>query len=206
MPVNKTLAIGILLCLAACVDPFKPDIRETQNLLVVNGIITDRPGMQYVEISRSSPYNQPLFIPVKGCVVRVEDDQGEGMIYEDGGSGRYWVNLERPFLGVNKSYRLLVFTPDGKEYQSDYEPLLPCPRLDRLYYEIEHQETDDPLRSYYGIRFLVDVKPEAGATRNVLWKLVETYEYHASYLIQYTWNGRDLFEFYPLSDSLYTCY
>ena len=206
MRVSKLLIGGILLCLTGCIDPFRPDIRETQNLLVVNGIVSDTPGMHYVEITRSSPYNQPAYIPVPGCVVRVENDQGGGVTYEEIGKGWYGANLEPPFLGLSRSYRLLVFTPEGKEYQSDYEPLLPCPRLDSLYFEIEHQETDDPLRSYYGIRFLVDVKPEAGATRNVLWKLVETYEYHSTWVIQYIWDGKELTEFRPPIDSLYTCF
>jgi hypothetical protein len=200
------MAIGLLLCTAACVEPYKPEIRETQDLLVVNGIITDRPGIHYVEVSRSSPYNQPAFIPVAGCVVRVEDDGGEGVTYTEYRPGRYGAYLDSPFLGLSRSYKLFVFTPDGKQYQSEYDQLLACPLLDRLYYEVSHQETEDPGKYYYGLQFYVDVKPETGASRNVLWKLEETYEYHSPYLIQYIWDGRTLLEFSPPTDSLYTCY
>ncbi len=206
MQASKYLVIGSLLCIVACIEPFQPEIRENQDLMVVNGVITDSPGMHYVEVSRASPYNQPAFIPVQGCVVQVEDDEGSGETYTEYGPGKYGALLDRPFLGPGKSYRVRVFTPDGKEYQSDFDPLLPSPRLDRLYFGIESQETEDPEKTYYGLQFYIDVKPEVGATRNVLWKLEETYEYTSSHLIQSIWDGRTLFEFIPATDSLYTCY
>lgn len=206
MRVSKSLVISLLLCLCTCIDPYQPEIGETQDLLVVNGLITDTPGIHTVEVSRASPYNQPEFIPVENCVVRVEDNEGTGRIYSPDQPGMYRARLDRPFLSTGKAYKLIVLTPDGKEYQSDYDTLLPVVRLDRLYYEVESQETSDPENTYYGIRFYVDVKPEPGASRNILWKLVETWEYSATYLIQYIWADHSLTEFSPPTDSLFTCY
>jgi len=143
--VSKLPGIGIiLLCAVSCIDPFHPEIKETQDLLVINGSISDRTGWHSVEVSRSSPYNEPGFIPVSGCVVRVEDENGRGVTYYEYQPGVYWANLEASFLGVNRAYKLLVYTQDGEEYQSDYDSLLACPPIDSLYYEIELQESDDP--------------------------------------------------------------
>jgi hypothetical protein len=205
--VSKLPCIGIiLLCAVSCIDPFHPEIKETEDLLVINGSISDRPGWHYIEVSRSSPYNEPGFKPVNGCVVRVEDENGRGVTYYEYQPGVYWANLEASFLGVNKAYKLLVYTQDGEEYQSDYDSLLACPPIDSLYYEIELQESDDPNITYLGgVQFYVDVKGKEGDSRNFLWKPVESYQYHSAYLTEHVWDGKTLHNFSP-RDSLRECY
>ncbi|MFC2116590.1 DUF4249 domain-containing protein [Bacteroidota bacterium] len=208
MRVSKLLGIGFhLLCTYSCIESFHPEIKETQDQLVVSGNISDQPGWHYVEVSRSSPFNDPHFIPVRGCVVRVEDENGQGINYSEDQPGVYRADLDESFLGVNKAYKLYVYTQDGEEYQSDYDSLLACPPVDSLYYEIEKHESEDTNVTYLGgIQFYVDVKGKAGDSRNFLWKLEETYEYRAAYLIQYFWDTDSVYEFDPPSDSLARCY
>ncbi|MFC2081466.1 DUF4249 domain-containing protein [Bacteroidota bacterium] len=205
---SKLLGIGfLLLCTVSCIESFHPEIKETQDQLVVSGNISDQPGWHYVEVSRSSPFNDPHFIPVRGCVVRVEDENGLGINYSEDQPGVYRADLDESFLGVNKAYKLYVYTQDGEEYQSDYDSLLACPPVDSLYYEIEKHESEDTNVTYLGgIQFYVDVKGKAGDSRNFLWKLEETYEYRAAYLIQYFWDTDSVYEFDPPSDSLTRCY
>ena len=116
-----------MLCTVSCIEPFQPEIKESQDMLVINGSISDKPGWHFVEISRSSAYNDPGFIPVKGCVVRVEDQNGRGVTYSEYQPGIYRADLDESFLGVNNAYKLYVYTQDGEEYQSDYDSLLACP-------------------------------------------------------------------------------
>lgn len=205
---SKLLGIGfLLLCMYSCIEPFHPEIKESQDMLVINGSISDKPGWHFVEVSRSSPYNEPGFIPEKGCVVRVEDENGRGVTYSEYQPGIYRADLDESFLGVNNAYRLNVYTQDGMEYQSDYDSLLACPPIDSLYYEIELPVSDDPNITYLGgVQFYVDVKGERGDSRNFLWKLEETYEYHSYYLIQYLWENDSVYEFDPATDSLARCY
>ena len=205
---SKYPGIGLLLlCMVSCIEPFHPEINEMQDLIVINGSITDQPGWHFVEVSRSSPFNEPDFIPVIGCVVRVEDETGLGVIYSEYRPGVYRADLDESFLGVNKAYKLYVYnTQEGEEYQSDYDSLLACPQVDSLYYAIESQETDNPDITYYGLQFYVDVKGKKDESRNFLWKLEESYEYHAPYFIQYYWNEDSLQEFDPPIDSLSICY
>jgi len=206
MQVIKHLAAGlILLVTASCIDPYHPRLMETQDLLVVNGMITDQPGDYVVEISRSAPFDDPAFIPVEGCVVQVADDKGSTITYSEHSPGVYTAYLDNGFLGINKAYQLYVLTPDGKEYLSEYDSLLACPPIDKLYYEVESRETEDPGFTYYGLQFYVDVKSSRNESVNFLWKLEETFEYTASYYIQYIWDGFNLEEFLP-TDSLYRCY
>lgn len=195
-----------LLNAFSCVDPYQPEIGEVQDLLVVNGNITDEPGEHIVEVSLSSPYNSPENIPVPGCVVHVEDNFGEGKTYLETSPGIYSANLDKPFLAVGKAYKLFVFTPDGGEYQSDYDSILPCPDFTSLEYRVEVSETEDPEKDYYGIQFYADSKGDGGDSRNFLWKLVEAFEYHSPYWIQYIWDYGDFIRFVPATDSLLRCY
>lgn len=207
MRVSKCWPIVILLTgLGSCIDPFTPDISESKDLLVVSGNISDQPGEHFVSVSRSAPFNAPKFLPVTGCVVRVEDEEGNGFTYTEKKAGEYSVLLNKPFLGLKKSYKLLIYTPGGEEYQSDFDPMLPCPPIEKLYFEFETQATEDPDISIQGIRFYIDVKGEENESGSFLWKLEETYKYHAIYSIQYFWDDVTLTEYDPPIDSLHWCY
>ncbi|MFC2081454.1 DUF4249 domain-containing protein [Bacteroidota bacterium] len=192
--------------MVSCIELYQPEIKEMQEMLVINGSISDQPGWHYVEVSRSSPYNEPGFIPVEGCVVRVEDENGLSVTYADYKPGVYRADLDASFLGVNKAYKLYVYTQEGKEYQSDYDSLLACPPIDSLYYETDRQAMEDSKITYPGIQFYVDVKGKAGESRDFLWKMEESYEYHSKYDIQFIWNGEEVEEFDPPIDSLHRCY
>lgn len=183
-----------------------PAIEEEQEVLVIEGVITDSPGIHQVVVSRSAPFNDPSFEPVEGCVVRVEDELGTMKIYGRTGPGRYTANLDVPFLGVGKCYRLIVHTPDGNEYQSEYDTLLACPPVDSIYYHVMQQETTDPEVTHSGLQFYVDVTGNASTCTNFRWLLEETWQYTSSYLIQYIWDGNELKEYLPPMYDYYTCY
>jgi len=138
MPVNKyhmILLVVILLFCRACIDPYEPVINETQEVMVIDGIITDRPGLHQVRVSMSTPYGEAEFRPVSGCVVSVQDDLGNMEFYfEDQTEGVYEAWLDEPFLGVGKSYSLQVITPSSAAYASDFDTLLTCPPVDSVYY------------------------------------------------------------------------
>ena len=206
--IAKLLNIGfLLLCTYSCIEPFHPEMEEKEDLLVINGSISDRPGWHAVEVSRTSPFNEPGFIPEPGCVVRVEDENGKGVTYYEYRPGVYWASLDESFLGINKAYKLHVYTQDGEEYHSDYDSLLACPTIDSIYYEIDMYESDNPNHPITGgIQFYVDVKGKAGDSRNYLWKPVESYEYRSAFNISHFWDGDETHVYDPPIDTLYRCY
>ena len=206
MRVIKHLVTGIILLLtASCIDPYHPQLKESQELLVVNGMVTDVPGEYTVEISRSVPFDEPVFLPVRHCVVEVTDNLGSTVAYTETSPGIYTAYLDSDFLGTGRAYQLYVKTPDEREYFSEYDSLIACPRIDKLYYELERRGGEEPGTFINGLQFFVDVKGSSKESGNFLWKLEETWEYTASYTIQYIWDGTELKSFYPI-DSLYYCY
>jgi len=193
---NKPRLIGLcLIFVAGCIDPFTPTIDENQELLVIEGQLIDREGYQHINISRSSPYNNPHFIPEFGCHVEVVDDQGNIFNFNEsipGGLYSRWMHQEEFSPGVQ--YKVRVITSNGNVYESDYDMLAAdCPPIDSVYYEIETHETDDPNLPMKGIQFFVDVDPGDDIDRKFRWELTETWEYWAGYPIQYYFDGYDLY-------------
>jgi hypothetical protein len=203
---NRITIITLCAVCAGCVEPFEPRIDEEREVMVIDGVLNDRDSIQTITVSRSAPYNEPQFIPVTGCVVRVEDNLGDGITFLEEEDGIYRARPEPGFAFPGKSYRLSVFTPDGQNYASDYDSLLACPPVEQLTYEVEVQGTSDPDKKYYGVRFFVDVKGSPEQSRNFMWKYEETWEYHAYYPIHYIWDGVDLQDHRPELKGVDICY
>jgi hypothetical protein len=186
MPVNKYNIIALLLmACSSCIEPFEPVILEIQEVLVIDGMISDRPGDYQVSISVSSPYNNPGFRPVDGCVVSVEDDLGNIQFYDNVGGGQYSAFLEPPFLAVGKVYSLQVRTPNNQTYRSQYDTLLACPPVESLYYFPQSSGGTDPDDSWNGVQFYNDVRGSVNGTRNYRWKAIATWEYQSPYTANY---------------------
>ncbi len=208
MPANRYNIILVLLLMIcnACIDPFEPVINETQEVIVIDGMISDRPGFHQVTVSMSTPYGDPVFKPVVGCVVSVRDDLGNIEFYSEGWEreGVYEAWLDEPFLGVGKSYSLQVVTPSSTVFNSDYDTLLSCPPVDAVYYTHELSGGADPDDVWQGLQFYNDVRGFDGGTRNYRWKAIATWEYHSPFTAQYVrYKGMNL----PyLVDSVSTCF
>jgi len=169
----------VLLC-GSCVEPFEPVLEESQEVLVISGMVTDRAGPHKVTVSLSSNYKQPVFQGVDFCIVAVVNQEGDMVHYSNAGAGVYIADLPDSFLEVGDAARLQVITPDDRVYLSSYDTILACPELDSVYYELGYQETPDPEFTRPGIQFYLDMSGLSTDSRNIIWQVDETWEYWAS--------------------------
>ncbi|MDF1574919.1 MAG: DUF4249 domain-containing protein [Bacteroidales bacterium] len=207
MPVNRFVIIGLIVLLChSCIESYNPVINETQEVMVIEGMISDRPGIYQVAVSVSTPYNNPVYRPVKGCVVTVQDNEGNTEFYAESmqEDGIYEAWLDESFLSVGKSYAVQVITPSNEVYASDYDTLLACPPIDSLYWVEKVSSGEDPDESWYGIQFYNDVRGQQGGSRNYRWKAIATWEYHSPFTAQYVrYRGENI----PyIRDTVSTCY
>jgi len=192
MPASRTglVILLIIVLVPGCVEPYTPDIRESQESLVVEGLLTDQPGFQTIYLSRSSPFSDPGFIPESYCQVRVVDENGNSYWFYEQEKGVYGGGMTASQLVRGTAYKLTILTADGKKYESDYETLSsPCPSIDSVYFEIKTVETSDPEEPLEGIQFYIDIEAGEDQARNYRWELVETWEYYAANIIQYYYDG-----------------
>ena len=192
MPVSKNIIIPvfIFITLAGCIEPFTPNIDESEESLVIEGQITDQEGYHYIHISRTAPYYDPHKIPEPDCQVEVVDNYGNIFEFYESDSGLYMQWIPKDFLNIGTQYKVKVITTDGNIYESDFNELLsPSPPIDNIYYEIEVRETNDPDKPLNGIQFYLDLNVPGDFARNYRWELEETWEYEAAYRIQYYYDG-----------------
>ncbi len=173
--------------------------------MVISGMINDHPGRQTISISRSSPYRKPDFQPVENCVVSVTDQDGNMIHYADEGGGTYAVDVPDSFLEVGDAVSVYVVTPDMKEYRSSYDTILSCPELDSVYWEFQYRETNDPEKNLPGIQFFLDMSGESFDSRNLIWRIEETWEYWAALFGTHRWWADGTVEEYR-SNPIYKCW
>ncbi len=203
MPVSKNIIIPlfIFITLGGCIEPFTPNIDESEESLVIEGQITDQEGYHYIHISRTAPYYDPHKIPEPDCQVEVVDNYGNAFEFYESDSGLYMQWIPKDFLNIGTQYKVKVITTDGNEYESDFNELLSSsPPIDSIYYEIETRETNDPDKPLNGIQFYLDLNaPPGDFARNYRWELEETWEYEAAYRIQYYYDGT----IHPIDDPFF---
>ena len=66
-----------------CIDPFNPEIDDTDELLVIDGSLIKGAEEQIVSISFSAPLNMRAFNPVSGCNVKVIDEAGAEIVFRE---------------------------------------------------------------------------------------------------------------------------
>jgi hypothetical protein len=192
------ITIGLMILgFDRCVEPFIPllEDKDTVNLLVVDGLITDETGPFGIHLSSTVPvYNKRNILedsrPVSGAGVQILDDKGNVyMLYErDAG----WYETEDKNLkGIpGNTYTLMVSTPDGKQYQSSPVLMLEGPEIDRVHFQ-EFRSTQFDLETPYEenwLNILVDSKAPNKDVAYFKWDFEETWEFEMPTYIE-VWHG-----------------
>jgi hypothetical protein len=115
LQIKKIYLILPLLLMFACIKAYNPLIESNAaNKLVVSGRINDIEGWQEVNISMSSPVENPEYIPVPGCIVKILDDKGNVFSLPEDNPGRYRAWLQKDYLVPGRAYKVSVYTPEGE--------------------------------------------------------------------------------------------
>ncbi len=192
------ITVIVMSLLTGCVERYRPDdLYLKSGLLVISAHITDKPGTQTIEVSRSSHPELPTFNAEVGCFVLLFREDGESREFiASEQPGYYTAELDTTFLRTGMSFQAQVLTPDGNEYHSDFDMIRPVPAIDTVYYKVEdmiYLGEDDPVP---GIRFYLDFTYDDESYEYIRWELTETYEFHNPKMeawIQYNrWTTRPL--------------
>ncbi len=173
------LLIVMLVMTTGCIERYYPEESDLKTgTLVINAHLTNLTGIQEIEISRSSPLLYPKFDPILGSFAEVIREDGEYREFVEDQPGFYGSFLDADFLRTGMSYQIHVITPDGNEYESDFDKLRPVPEIDSIYYLVETSSYASESESIDGIRFYIDFTYDDEAYEYIRWDLTETYEFH----------------------------
>ena len=169
--------VGVLACLSGCIERYYPEEEDLKTgTLVVVAHLDNGSGIQTITLSRSVDLRNTSFNPVSGCFVQVTRSDGVEREFQEEEPGNYSAILDPPYLRTGDTYKLNIITPDGKQYESEYEIMHPAPGIKSISFEVEELAQADPLSNEKGIRFYIDFEIEKDSGRFMQWKLVETYE------------------------------
>ena len=130
--------------LPSCIMPYEPHILNKDiNKFVVSGQVTDNNEYQIVSISKASSVDEPQYIPVSDCYVRIFDDKGNEFVLQESSKGIYRVRIDRNYLIPGTSFKVEVLTADGISIESDFDQMYECPQVDSVYYARKEIQTNN---------------------------------------------------------------
>ncbi len=135
----------ILLLLMRCEENIQLDLNQSAPKIVIEGLLTNRLGDQYVKVSRTVDfYASGGAEKITNAKVKVIDDLGEEHSYAQTSPGYYLPLID--FVGtVGRSYALSVEI-DGALYQTE-DQLLRVPEIDSLGYMLHDDPDQDRIDS-----------------------------------------------------------
>ncbi len=201
MRVNYIWFLLLVLQFPACVEEFKPEIDNFDNLLVVDGRITNESGPYTIKLSTSSNLDDNIFLPLENATVQIEEQNGSVSSLIEVGKGIYETNDLQGQIG--KNYRLLIKTPNGKEYISSYETIKEPTAINEIKAEVDYQTFEGEDDQIPGYRFFLEGDNTLYDQDYYLWLYEGTYKYQADLIITSVFNG--FIEDFP-SDLLRTCW
>lgn len=169
--------VAITVFLPGCIEPYiSPVVAETK-ILSIEGSLIKGDSIQIVKVHRTATlaYPKPSFI--EGCEVKVVDDLNNEFLFEDRDKGEYSIAIPDEGLVYGRDYKLIVVTPDGLVYESEYEKLYSNSEVDSIYYEVEESTRTYTEFDYWGLQYYLDIVAPDTTSRYYRWKLTETYEY-----------------------------
>jgi hypothetical protein len=180
----------LMLIVSSCIKPFYPEIEsQDANKLVISGQVTDDGEIQTVNISITSPIGEPEYLPVSGCTVMILDNSGNEFLMTDTGDGNYQTIVDLSYLLPGASFQLQVTTAAGDRIESSFDTLSACPEVDSVYYMIENIEGSVAGEFTRGIQFYTNLNGTSESSRYFRWDVVETWEYHAEYPLEWYYDG-----------------
>jgi hypothetical protein len=171
----KSYLISILiigLCtMTSCIETYTPDISRYENILVVDGEISNLPGPYIVKLSRSYEFYKRNSQPAKGAQIKIIENTGLEVELTETSDGIY-STTDNPFRGVvGNSYKLQIKL-DGQIYESGFETIIPPMPIDKVYWEYQKKDNGSD-----GIELLLDTHDPLNKTRNYAWYVDETWKF-----------------------------
>jgi hypothetical protein len=181
------LLISLNLTMTGCVQQFVPETNWTNGILVVEGLITDQPGQNFIKLSTSMPVGGRNSVnPFYGCIVTITDDAGNSYGFPGGAGGFY--KPDPSFCGViGRYYTLHINTGFDRNYVAyESSPMLlsAVPPIDSVYYEKVVLETSsDGFPVKEGATVYLNSHDPTGSCKYYRWEYEETWEFRLPYVV-----------------------
>jgi hypothetical protein len=183
---KKYLIIQILFMLfvSGCVVPFIPEINEKDEMIVVQGLITDQPGPNTIKLSKSTPlWTQESLTTLRDCTVWITDNEGHSDTLKETLKVGIYITDPTKFRGmIGRTYILHVKTTKAfgrLTFESLPMKMNPVPLIDSVYYVRENFDLGN--RLVEGCRILISTHDLTDQCKFYRWTYSESWEFHVPY-------------------------
>lgn len=170
--VMQKLLYVLIIMTASCREPFDPGIRPEQtNFLVVEGFINAQ-GSTKMTLSRTAQLKDTSTIkPEQGASLTIMGEDNSAIQLSEDTLGHY--RSDSVSLNKNQKYQLLIKTPDGKEYQSDFLSAKQTPPIDSISWRDENN----------GVNIYVNSHDKPENSRYYKWTYEETWAIRSQWAV-----------------------
>jgi len=179
---NICLFAFIVVVFLGCVTPYYPNITKYENLLVVDGQLTNLKGPYIVKLTRTAKVTGGKVAvgttstqtenQVIGAQIKIIDNTGLEVLLKEISNGVY-STVDTTFRGVSgKGYKVQIKV-NNDVYESDFETLKEPIPIDRVYWEYKSNDFDGPKR----IQLLLNTHDPANNTHYYGWEFNETWKF-----------------------------
>jgi len=166
-----------------------PDLDENRELLVVEGLLTDRPETNIIRLTKSLPLGKKSNIkPVLGCTVSIIDDIDNSWTLKEKGNG-YYITDSLKFRGViGRKYTLQIQSHSSVLNNYSYESLpmelKPVPPIDKLFWEkFLIEEGNEDYTPKEGCEIYLDTHDDTRECNFFRWDFTETWEVALPFIV-----------------------
>jgi len=175
---------------STCIIPFETDITRYEDVLIIDGLLTDEPESTVIKLSKSIPIRLSNFRqhelqvkPDSGAIVFIIDDTGNVYDFNETAPGEYRAS-NPDFRGIiGRSYQLHVLTADEQTYESEFVTITDVPEIDSLYAEFGSRDGFDGME--YGFHIYIDSYDQENSTQYYRYDFEETWEFNVPYPSKY---------------------
>jgi hypothetical protein len=184
---RQILILSILLFFNSCITQFIPQTTEDKQLLVVEGLITDQPGVNTIKLSRSNPLGtRTVGAPVKGSTVSISDDLGNTFSLTETVPGTYVTNPAIFQGAIGRQYTLHINTNNSitnHTYESYPAEIKPVPPIDSVYYEKVTISENNGVASQQGCQIYLNTYDPTNQCKYYRWEYIETWKIVLPYYV-----------------------
>jgi len=178
------IAVSLIQSLNSCISKYSPEINESMEMLVVEGIITDQPGSNIIKLSKSIPMGRKINAqPLSGCNVTIKDDEGNWYRLTETVKGTYKTDSTE-FRGIiGRKYSLQIVSNNSSTnfyyYESVPMEMKPVPPIDKIYWEkVLIEEAHEDIIRKEGCQIYLDTYDPEKICTFFRWNYTETWEFH----------------------------
>jgi hypothetical protein len=181
---GKILLLPLAMILITCIRQFEPMFTEYEDILVVDGIITNEKIPHTISLSRSYPLDKRNPLPELGAEVSLVNANGESYFLKEYTGGSYKTDTSDFTAGIGDQYKLHIVTKNGETFESDYEEILPVPIVDSLNWEFQEKVSIEDGSVTQGVQFFINTHNPEGTTRYYKWEFLETWEFRVPFVAE----------------------